>query len=207
MVSPSFGTALFVQVTSQPPSETLSRLRSATATAHRQLEEQIDIPKVCRARDSYERLLEDFLGFWEPLESRLQEIPGWEERDFDWSARAKAEMLRSDLRALGHSNADIEALPRCTQVPRPADLAEAFGCAYVLEGSTLGGRHILGVLAQTDIPQDARHYFSSYGEDVGTRWREFCAMLGAFPSTQADVMVPLAVETFNHLSLWLNRPR
>ncbi|WP_170266554.1 biliverdin-producing heme oxygenase [Brevifollis gellanilyticus] len=188
-------------------SETLARLRAATATVHRQLEDQVNIPQVCGKRETYEQLLEDFLGFWEPLESCLQQISGWEERGFDWGERAKAGMLLADLRALGRTAAEIEALPRCTNLPRPESLEEAFGCAYVVEGSTLGGRHILGVLAKTDIPEDARHYFASYGDQVGARWREFCAMLSEFADTEAEMMVPQAVETFNTLSAWLARPR
>lgn len=159
------------------------------------------------ARGSYQRLLEDFLGFFEPLESRLQDFGGWEEKGFRWSERAKVAMLRADLRELGSPAEMIDSLPRCDYLPRPENLAEAFGCAYVLEGSTLGGRHIMGVLAKSDVPLHARHYFSSYGEAVGTRWREFCAMLSEFPDNEADAMTPLAVETFNHLSAWLSRPR
>ncbi len=175
--------------------------------AHRELEDQVNIPKVCTTRAGYQRLLEDFLGFFEPLESRLQENQGWEEKGFRWSERAKVGMLCEDLRALGHSAETMAALPRCAEVSRPENLAEAFGCAYVLEGSTLGGRHIVSVLERSELPQDARHYFSSYGAEVGTRWREFCAMLSEFPDTEAEAMTPLAVETFNHLGAWLSRPR
>ncbi len=187
----------------------LTQLRAATAVAHRQLEEQIDLPKVCADHVSYVRLLEDFLGLFEPFEESLQMIAGWEEQGFHWSERAKTPMLREDLRVLGRSEAELEALPRCTDLPRPASLAEAFGCAYVLEGSTLGGRHILGVLAKTDVPGEARHYFSSYGENVAARWRAFCAMLAQFPNTDADAgaMAAMAVQTFDKFGSWLCHQR
>lgn len=191
---------------SQAP-QPLARLRAATATAHRNLEDQVDIARVCSSREGYERLLQDFLGFFEPLEGALQEIRGWEGRGFRWDERAKAHLLREDLRVLGQPDAAIAGLPRCADLPRPVTLAEAFGCAYVLEGSTLGGRHIVGVLAQSNIPPGARHYFSSYGEKVGVRWRDFCAMLDDFPEQEADAMIPHAEQTFDKLSAWLSRPR
>ncbi|WP_395749600.1 biliverdin-producing heme oxygenase [Prosthecobacter sp.] len=190
-------------MTQDPPSDILSRLRATTGAAHQQLEDQIDIAKACASRETYTRLLEGFLGFFEPMEAALQIIPGWEERGFHWSERAKPPMLRKDLRALGRSQNEVAALPRCTAFPQPATLAEAFGCAYVLEGSTLGGRHIMGVLAKSAIPEDARHYFASYGEDVPARWREFCAMLAALPETGADAMTAAAVKTFDTLGSWL----
>ncbi len=189
----------------EPASDTLSRLRAATAIAHREMEEQIDIPKVCATQESYVWLLESFLGFFEPFEEALQKIPGWEEKGFLWSERAKTPMLHADLRALGRSEAQLAALPRCADLPRPTHLAAAFGCAYVLEGSTLGGRHIMGVLAKSAVPEDARHYFSSYGENVAARWREFCAMLTVFPAT--DEMTSMAVKTFGKLAGWFYQCR
>lgn len=191
-------------MTSPPTSDILSRLRAATAVSHQRLEDQIDIPKVCAVRESYVRLLEGFDGFFEPFEAALQRIPGWEEKGFHWSERSKTPMLREDLHALGLSEAALAAQPRCTDLPHPKNLAEAFGCAYVLEGSTLGGRHILGVLAKSDIPQDARHYFASYGENVADHWRDFCTMLATFPSTDAGAMAAMAVKTFDDLAAWLN---
>lgn len=204
---PPTGTSHPHMTSSTPSSLSLSHLRSATGAAHQQLEDQIDIAKACANQGTYVRLLERFLGFFEPLEAALQKIPGWEERGFHWSERAKPPMLREDLRALGRSEADLVALPRCTDLPHPASLAEAFGCAYVLEGSTLGGRHILGVLASSAIPEQARHYFASYGESVPSRWREFCAMLADFPDTAADAMAVEAVKTFNKLGGWLHACR
>ena len=188
-------------------SDVLAQLRAATSQAHRELEEQVDIPSVCASRASYERLLADFLGFFEPLERALQQLPGWEEHGFEWSERAKAGMLRADLLALGFTEDAVANLPRCEDLPHPATLAEGFGCAYVLEGSTLGGRHIVGILARCDIPADARHYFASYGDKVGERWRAFLAMLGEFEQAEASAMVPLAVQTFAKLGAWINRSR
>lgn len=192
-----------------PPasSDLLTSLRTATAPAHRELEDQIDIPQLCTSREGYIRLLEDFLGFVEPLEEALQKIEGWEGVGFHWSERAKTHLLREDLLALGHSAATLRDLPRTPDVPRPQDLAEAFGPAYVMEGSTLGGRRIVEILAQSNIPETAQHYFSSYGERVGSRWREFCAMLTQFSSSDSERIVPLASATFSQLGHWLQRPR
>lgn len=189
-------------MSTDPPPDILSVLRSGTADAHRQLEDQIDITQACATPSRYLRLLEVFLGFFEPLEAALQKIPGWEERGFHWGTRAKAPMLHEDLRALGHSTEEVAALPRCTDLPHADNLAEAFGCAYVLEGSTLGGRYIMAVLEKSAIPQEARHYFASYGEHVPARWREFCAMLAPFPAADAGAMAAAALKTFDKLGAW-----
>lgn len=191
-------------MTSDSHPDILSQLRAATAEAHRELEEAINIPALCTSQESYARLLERFLGFFEPFEKVLQAIPGWVEKGFQWPERTKTPMLHADLSALGRSKAQIAALPRCADLPRPANLAAAFGCAYVLEGSTLGGRHIVGALAKSAIPQEAQHYFSSYGERVGARWREFLGMLTAFPNTETEAMTSMAVRTFDNLGTWFN---
>jgi heme oxygenase len=189
-------------MTSDSTPDILSHLRTATAGAHHDLEETINIPEVCASQQGYVKLLECFMGFFEPFEKVLQAVPGWVEKGFHWPERTKTPMLQADLSALGRSEAQIAALPRCVDLPRPENLAEAFGCAYVLEGSTLGGRHILGVLAQSAIPQEAQHYFSSYGEEVGARWREFMAMLSDFPKTETKSMTSMAVRTFDNLGAW-----
>lgn len=152
----------------------------------------------------YTRLLERFFGFYQPLEERLEGLDGWDAHGIDFPARRKAPWLEADLAALDHTPEAIAALPRCATLPRLDSLASGFGCAYVLEGATLGGRQISGLLRETRIPENARHFFGSYGPDVGSRWREFTASLEAFgeEGPQHEI-IEAARGTFTTLQNWL----
>lgn len=183
----------------------LSDLRSGTAQSHENLEAQIGIDELCQNVGSYRKLLEDFYGFYVPIEAHLQSIEGWDAHGFSWTERTKIEMLRSDLRALGLTPAAIDALPVCQETPRPSTLEGAFGCAYVLEGSTLGGRSITAILDRSGIPTGARSFFASYGEAVGQKWREFCAMLQALDPSESPTVVREAAATFDAMAAWLAR--
>lgn len=187
----------------------LTTLRQSTSAAHTQLEGEIDIPEVCRSVPAYERLIKAFWGYYAPFEAVLKGIGGWDDAGFSWAERSKLEFLRQDLRALGLTEAEIAALPECQDLPAPRSLGEAFGCAYVLEGSTLGGRHITGILEQTGIPPEARHFFKSYGTRVGEAWKEFCEMLAHLELDEAETKaaVTAASRTFSTIGRWLKSAR
>lgn len=177
----------------------LSRLRASTATAHAEIEKDLEMEDACRDVGKYRTILAGFLGYYEPIEARLK---GFENR-------IKSPWLRNDLRALGYSSTEIEALPRCDQLPPLDTEADILGCAYVLEGATLGGRQISAWLKQSDIPQHARTFFASYGEEVRTQWTAFCLMLEKFETAggpTADVVLS-ANATFLTLNDWMTKRR
>ena len=70
--------------------------------------------------------------------------------------------------------AGVGPLPR---FPRPASRAEALGMLYVLEGSTLGGRLILRMLADEGIRDPDFAFLDPYGAETGSRWRSFLSVL------------------------------
>ncbi len=160
-----------------------------------------------RIRDvaAYRELLEKFLGFYAPLELRLERLSGLADWGYDPVARRKTAWLSQDLAALGTDPGDIVALPLCEDGPSPRNAAEAFGCAYVLEGATLGGRQISAWLARSPIPPEARRFFASYGDKVGTQWRVFCEALEEFGrrNPHHDATVRAAEETFSSLARWI----
>ena len=87
------------------------------------------------------------------------------------------------------------------------DAATAFGCAYVLEGATLGGRSLMPTV-ESRLGLNASHgaaFLSSYGAAVGEMWRSFGAALdrccaGAQQQAQAAAG---AIDTFVALENWL----
>lgn len=184
-----------------PPS-ILIRLRESTAIAHQQIEDQLNLPAACQNAALYQNLLEGFFGYYEPLETKLETLTGW--TGYNPATHRKTPWLVEDLRALGLGEDDIAALPRCENLPSLETVSQGFGCAYVVEGSTLGGRQISQWLKESAIPEGARNFFASYGATVGENWKQYGAALEQFSvEGQADEIIQGAIETFSTLSRWM----
>jgi heme oxygenase len=145
-------------------------------------------------------------GFCAALESRLGH-EAFRGALVDYESRRKLPALTRDLLALGASHASVSMLPRCSLVPECRDPAAAFGCVYVLEGATLGGRVLLPLvrsrLGLTE--QSGASFLASYGEDIGPKWRTFGAALDAWCSgpRRRACAEQSAVATFQALEAWL----
>ncbi|MCX4247079.1 biliverdin-producing heme oxygenase [Paraliomyxa miuraensis] len=137
-------------------------------------------------------------GFHRAVEERLVSVPGLDLRE-----RRKTPLLESDLVALG---IDERYWRTCTEIPRLDTTEERFGCLYVLEGSTLGGRiisrHLHRSLGVT--PRTGGRFFHGYGARTGAMWREFRAALAAHAevSESPDEIVAAAIATFRALRSW-----
>ncbi len=181
----------------------LSRLRAETRSRHDEIERALDLMSEALTLPVYRRRLERFHGFYRPVENLLASLGGWPDRGLDLEARRKTPLLEADLQALGSSP---WRLPACRSLPPLGAPAAAFGCLYVLEGATLGGRFIyrhahrvLGVTAES-----GGRFFHGYGDDGGRMWRTFGDALTAFATTVPleDAVVRSAIETFDSLRRW-----
>lgn len=186
----------------------LPALRSATAEAHRRLEDAVDIPRAVLDPEGYRRLLAAFYGFYRPLERELAALTGWESCGLDLAERRKTPWLASDLAALGLEAPVLQTLPHCPSLPALDSLAQGMGCLYVLEGATLGGRQITALMQGSPVRPEARRFFASYGAETGLRWREFLAALRSFeercaPAERAALLAA-ALATFQCLQRWLD---
>ena len=187
----------------------LSVLRAATGGAHQQLEDAVGIERRLHDPAAYRCLLEIFLGFYRPLERHLAGLRGWENYRLGFPARLKTPWLEADLAALGLTVSEIGALPDCASLPRTDSLEQGFGCLYVLEGATLGGRQLTAMMRDSSVPPGARRFHASYGAQTGARWREFIAALedrarAAGEAGRAEI-VQGARETFTCLQGWFVR--
>ncbi len=184
----------------------LDRLRTATAQQHSELEATVAINRRLAHRDEYRWLLEKFYGFYHALERKLERSPAAERDDLAFSEREKARWLAQDLAQLGI--ADVSRLPQACDLPAVDNYAAALGTMYVLEGSTLGGRHIAALLKASAIPPNAQRFFHSYGAEVGTMWRSFCGVLNELSAPhEQDVAVANARATFASMRAWLEERR
>lgn len=118
------------------PSSIISRLRAETRGEHDAVEQMLDLMNASLNREGYRHRLQQFYGFYAPLEAALKFNS---EHGADAARLNKTALLHHDLQQLG---ALIQNIPRCRDLPPLATRAEMTGCLYVLEVATLGGRMI-----------------------------------------------------------------
>ena len=185
------------------------RLRERTAASHERIEAALDLLNDRLTLDRYAMLLERWHGFEWTWDRVAAETFGGTLPPGFLQARRRLSMLRADLVVCGRSPAAIAALP---SVPNDAlpwhDKAGALGVLYVIEGSTLGGKHVAKYVRDR-LPLTPEHgiaYFNSYGDQTGVRWRETKAVLDAPPfAVDDEQVIAAAIATFDYLAGWLTR--
>jgi heme oxygenase len=184
----------------------IAGLRAATWPSHQRLEKRIDFKSRLESVATYRRHIERMWGFHAALEPLLADSlrPA---RLADLERRRKLPLLERDLLALGADPGDLARLPRCAALPDCSEPASAFGCAYVLEGATLGGRSLLPAV-QSRLGLTAERgaaYFASYGVAVGEMWRSFGEALDRCceGERQQAHAAAAASATFAALEAWL----
>lgn len=152
---------------------------------------------------AYRNLLMAYHGFHAPLERRLAAyLP-----ELDQPRRAKAPALVQDLRALGLTSGEVDALPHCQALPEVEHAASALGVMYVLEGSTLGGQVLKRAMAERLAIDHScgGAFLDVYGAETGSLWRSFLHCLECYPASpeQQASTVQAAIETFACFEQWL----
>jgi heme oxygenase len=187
----------------------MAQLRAATWNSHQRLETRLDVKTRFSNRVAYRGHLESMYGFCAALEQRVVQ-QGFDAALPDYDSRRKLPLIERDLLTLGAEAAAIPHLARCETLPACTDAASAFGCLYVLEGATLGGRTLLPLVADK-LGLNAEHgaaFLASYGVEVAAMWQRFGAALNAWcdmPERQARAAAA-AVATFDALHEWLCGP-
>ncbi len=192
---------------SQAAPSLLEALRTGTALLHVALEKRL--PFFCDQLDAdwYQRLLQAYYGFYQPMEVALYDS-GLIPEGYDSTLRVKTPTLLGDLNALGLDAQAIHSLPRCTPLPMLDSPAACLGALYVLEGATLGGQVLRREMAQRlDVNADnGGAFLDVYGADTGRRWKDFLDYLGRQPlDTPAQQRaVEAARSTFSCFEQWLD---
>lgn len=188
----------------------LQRLKAATRAEHDAIEVTLDLMAPEFSLTDYRRRLRRYRGFYAPIEPLIAAAADWSHWCLDMTARTKTAWLEADLACLGDTDdlpgPALGALALCGALPPLDTTAAAFGCVYVLEGATLGGRVISRHIERT-LGLDATHgarFFHGYGEQTGAMWKTFRAALSEFadePSKEAAI-VESAIATFAALRAW-----
>lgn len=139
-----------------------SALRSATAPHHDRVDHVFSVADLTD-RAAYGRFLMAQAGAHIPVEEALTQA-GAESIFPDWTGRQRADLLRTDLAALG-----LEP-PAATDRPAFDTPAAVIGGAYVLEGSRLGGQ-----LLRRSVPAAFPCSFLGAGDSAA--WRRLLSIL------------------------------
>ena len=155
-------------------------LRSATAGAHAALDGAL-MPAGARwTRERYVAFLQATLAVVSAAEPAIAAVlPGFA----PGGEQTRASRLRDDLVALGQQ----AFAPPSPMFAPVQGAAAAYGTAYVLEGSQLGGRVIAGhVAGARALGGEGLAYLRPAGAPAGSRWRAFVAGLDAFGGAASE---------------------
>jgi heme oxygenase (biliverdin-IX-beta and delta-forming) len=201
------GTQIERQPSSQRPSrrDILSRLKLETAAEHAAIEGATRVMSPELSTAEYRRYLEDTFGFYKVVEAQLSEAGVWDALGLSSAERVKLPLLVRDLEQLGAG--DTSKLDVCAAPPVFASVADAVGGAYVLEGSTLGGRVISRHLQQRFGAAVPRAFLECYGARTGENWQAFRTALGRFADCREtdERVLRGAKATFRAFTRWLER--
>lgn len=150
-------------------------VRSTTRDVHEQLERRLSLDRGDWTVETYAAFLRATLAVVSRCEPAIAELLRGHLPMTDGTT-ATARLL-DDLQALGAA----DAAPSNPRVPSIANAAEAFGAAYVLEGSRLGGQVIAAALTER-LGLGPQHltYLCPPGVPVGPRWRAFVESLDRY---------------------------
>src|SRR5579871_668863 len=180
--------ALLAKRDRSAPQGLRGRLRHATADAHARLDGRLVDFDLTR-RPDYHRFLEASAAALLPLEAAL--VDANVVRMFpDWPQRSRGRAIRQDLARLGG-----EFFPLATPGQVTAD--GVLGTMYVLEGSGLGARVLLGTVARTPDPVVASATaYLRHGAGLAL-WPSFLATLERHGATaNAAAVVNAALTAF-----------
>ena len=183
----------------------LDRLQNATRSRHAALAASPAMARLFASTYThfeYRAHLERLLGLFEPLERIVARAanPGKPRL-----ALNRSSALREDLRHMGATSHDLEALERCRQLP-PIRAAGLRGYDYVMLGSMLGGELIVKRL-RTVLGSAAGFRF--YGDGSGrseAQWASFCADLELHGKADVEAICATAVDIFEAYAAWLGSP-
>jgi len=160
-------------------SSALTVLRARTRALHEQIESGINLAKLLSTREGYRSLLAAYLSLYRPFEAALAAAPGAVRELVGFPETGHVRLLEGDLRALGMTDAQINAVADAVGLPDLSETNALLGALYVIEGSQLGGQMIYrDVQAKLGLDkQSGASFFGGEGENTGRHWKQFLSGL------------------------------
>ncbi len=153
----------------------LQELRVATSPMHKALEEN----NISQSLMKPNVTLTDYAFYLRCMGEVIRVfdasvLPAVSEVITDFEQRKKMTDINVDLDFLYAHGAEKKSSEPFTGFGGKPSLAYALGYAYVIEGSTLGGRVILKHIGQSlTFTEQGTKFFSGYGAETGRFWKEF----------------------------------
>lgn len=180
-------------------------LKERTGAQHAALEKNfIKQIKMIRSTHDYVKLLWILHGYYAAVEHDLKPHLEQPHHLQDYTRRRKTQSLLNDLNFFSASR----SVNLCKEVPHVNSYPAALGAMYVLEGSTLGGQIIAGIIAkQLGIePTDGFSFFTSYGVEVKQMWESYKQILhGPFNEDEKNEILETAIQTFTTFKQWIDQ--
>ena len=185
----------------------IEKIREQSAPYHKDLESCSLLQPLASgmiSKDHYIEVLKKFYAFFSSLEKNIEGIGKYLP---DFSERRKAEFLLRDIKALGQDTTETFQV----EVPQVKNDAYAFGCLYVMEGSTLGGKFIFENV-QRCLPisnEVGGSFFYGYGKNTGAMWKAFIENLLSFyqHDQRENEILEGVKDTFVLLKKWLDKTK
>jgi heme oxygenase len=170
---------------------------------HRQAEKtMVSWLRRIASMEDYVEFLNWLYAYYAPLEDRIRtQLTSFNFPDIERRCRAGA--LIQDMAATG---VPVPAPEICRDLPAIDNYGKALGALYVLEGSSLGGRVIAGMMARQLGSEKYLTYFNSYGNETAGMWQAFKDLLDA-PATLAwkEDIFSSARATFLTFKTWIEK--
>lgn len=178
-------------------------LRDSTYPEHQASEKKMLVAlKGIKTKEDYVRVLNMLYGFYAPLEKRIRRFLTTDVFP-DMDKRSRSEFLLWDIL---ESGVPVPRPDYCTELPVITSFASALGALYVLEGSTLGGRIIAGMISRLLDSPDNLTFFNGYGAETGMMWKNFKQFLNrSLSEDQWKEISDTATKTFVAFKNWIDK--
>ncbi len=182
------------------------KIKEATLAQHQQTEKSlVGKMRSIRSMADYIDLLKTFYGYFGGLEQQIKSNINTADLQ-DYNERRKTDAIADDIIALG---GQVPPIAQSDDLPSITNNLLAFGALYVIEGSTLGGSIISGMMQKhlTFEDQKGLSFFNGYGAQTQQMWGNFKTSLNSVVKTEADeaVVLKAANDAFAGFKNWIDK--